>query len=511
MRSSATPRRASSAPIFGIFSEYVIGLKDYGELIKDEDAEAARGPGPGQPGQALPRLPPAGRWPAPTAPEKHLLRIRIKGKYPQWKYWMPMTFIAPVPWEADAFYAQPGMAEQRPVAGHWPVGTGPVHDDRVRQGPAHVMKRNPNYRGEPYPVRRHAGRHGRPGCSTTAASRMPFVDTLVVDDREARRRRQRSKFRRATTTWRSIERTDYGRGLTWSRCRTPTTCSADYEEQGLQASRSMTDVTRLVPRLQHARPGGRPGRHAAQQAERNRKLRQAISIAIDWDEYYGKIFPKKGGETAHEPAAAGHVRLARRHARGRTTRSRTSSSTARSCAARSRRRKQAAGRGRLPRRPRRQDRHAAGAQLRLLRAAHARAQARDRLGGQAVRQDRHPARGPRHRQQPVPGQGAQGQAPGLLARLERRLPRRRELPVPALRPELQERVRRREHRELRRTPSTTSSSRSCKTSTTARRSRPSSTRWCASCSRTRRGQLRLLPLRVGGLRRAGSTTPSRRS
>ena len=48
--------------------------------------------------------------------------------------------------------------------------------------------------------------------------------------------------------------------------------------------------------------------------------------------------------------------------------------------------------------------------------ADARAQARDRLGGAPVRQDRHPARGARHRQQPVPGQGAQGQAPGVLAR-----------------------------------------------------------------------------------------------
>ena len=52
-----------TTPIFGIFSEYVIGLKDYGELIKAEDAKLRAGLRPGQPGQALPRLPPlaAGR------------------------------------------------------------------------------------------------------------------------------------------------------------------------------------------------------------------------------------------------------------------------------------------------------------------------------------------------------------------------------------------------------------------------------------------------------------------
>ena len=42
------------------------------------------------------------RWPLAgvTAPEKHLLRIRLHGKYPQWKYWMAMPFTAPMPWEA---------------------------------------------------------------------------------------------------------------------------------------------------------------------------------------------------------------------------------------------------------------------------------------------------------------------------------------------------------------------------------------------------------------------------
>ena len=37
------------------------------------------------------------RWPlaGATAPEKYLLHLRIKGKYPQWNYWMSMTFLSP--------------------------------------------------------------------------------------------------------------------------------------------------------------------------------------------------------------------------------------------------------------------------------------------------------------------------------------------------------------------------------------------------------------------------------
>jgi hypothetical protein len=98
-----------TTPIFSTFAEVVVGLKAYGELVKAEDAQLRQG------------LPPSSldkpfldfrKWPleGAEAPEKHLLRIRIKGKYPQWSYWMQMTFTAPVPWEADAFYAQAGMA-----------------------------------------------------------------------------------------------------------------------------------------------------------------------------------------------------------------------------------------------------------------------------------------------------------------------------------------------------------------------------------------------------------------
>ena len=121
------------APIFGIFSEYVVGLKAYGELIRAEDAKLRQGLDPADARQALPRLPPVAAGRAPSALDAHTLRIRIKGKYPQWKYWMAMTFIAPVPWEADAFYAQPGMASNGLTLDDWPVGTGAVHDDRVRR------------------------------------------------------------------------------------------------------------------------------------------------------------------------------------------------------------------------------------------------------------------------------------------------------------------------------------------------------------------------------------------
>jgi len=68
----------------------------------NEGCGAARGPtcngtprfsGPDKPFLDFRRWPLAGV----TAPDKYTVRFRIKGKYPQWKYWLAMTFSSPVP------------------------------------------------------------------------------------------------------------------------------------------------------------------------------------------------------------------------------------------------------------------------------------------------------------------------------------------------------------------------------------------------------------------------------
>ena len=137
-----------TTPIFSTFAEYVVGLKEYGELIKAEDAKLRKGLNPSQLDKPFLDF---RRWPLAGAQalDRHLLRVRIKGKYPQWSYWMQMTFMAPVPWEADAFYAQPGMAAVGLNLDRWPVGTGPYMMTEFIQDRRHVMQRNPNYRGEP--------------------------------------------------------------------------------------------------------------------------------------------------------------------------------------------------------------------------------------------------------------------------------------------------------------------------------------------------------------------------
>jgi ABC-type transport system substrate-binding protein len=280
-----------TTPIFGIFSEYVLGLKEYGDLIKKEDAKLRAG----QDAASLDKpFLDFRKWPlaGATAPEKHLLRIRLHGKYPQWKYWMQMTFLAPVPWEADAFYAQPGLAERGMTLDNWPVGTGPFMVTEFQKDRRIVMKRNPNYRGEPYPC------EGMPedkakGLLDDCGKKTPFIDGIVATvEREATP--QKNKFRDGYYDMEVFERTDTG-----IQYLVEADDSDDVRETYIKKGFTFPkygDVNSYFIAFNMIDPVIGKG-DTPEQSERNRKLRQAITIAIDWDEY-SKVFPKKAGVTA---------------------------------------------------------------------------------------------------------------------------------------------------------------------------------------------------------------------
>jgi ABC-type transport system substrate-binding protein len=287
-----------TTPIYGIFAEHVIGLKDYGELIKREDAKLRQGLDPTSPDKPFLDF---RRWPlaGAAAPEKHLLRIRIQGKYPQWRYWMTLTFMSPVPWEADAFYAQPGMAGNGLSLDTWPVGTGPYMMSEYVQDRRHVLVRNPNYRGEPYPC------EGMPedqaaGFLADCGQPTPFIDRYVFLI-EKEKVPLKAKFRQGYYDVPEIERTDHG-----VEFRVDMDDSEDvareYRDKGFQfpqvvdLSSWYVGFNMLDPVLGH---GDTPERTA-----KNRKLRQALSIAIDWEEFV-RVFPEEGGEVAMGPLPAG--------------------------------------------------------------------------------------------------------------------------------------------------------------------------------------------------------------
>ncbi len=286
------------APVFGVFADYVVGLADYGKLIRAEDKKLRAGLKPTDRDKPFLDF---RRWPLAGADaiDAHTLRIRIQGKYPQWKYWMAMTFMAPIPWEADAFYAQPGMAANGLSMSTWPVGTGPYMMWEFIQDRRHVLKRNPNYRGEPYPC------EGEPkdkaeGLLKDCGLKTPFVDTVVFNmEKEAVP--QDAKFRQGYLDVPEFDQMSYGNAYK-IQMEDSKDFNREFTDKGIVLSRTV-DLSSRYMGFNWLDPVIGQGDTPAQRIK-NRKLRQALSIAIDWDEF-NRIFPKAAGEVAHGPLPGG--------------------------------------------------------------------------------------------------------------------------------------------------------------------------------------------------------------
>jgi len=287
------------APVYAVFAEYVVGLKDYAALVKREDTKLLQGLPEDlrdKPFLDFRRWPMAGA----SAPDKHLLRIRLKGKYPQWNFWMALPFVAPVPWEADAFYAQPGMNEMGLSLNQWPVGSGPYMMAEFIRDRRHVMVRNPNFHGEAYPCEGMPG-DKEAGLLDDCGKPMPFIDKLYVTI-EKEKVARKEKFKQGYFDVPEIERPEWGVDFR-NDADDSDAVAALFKQRGFQFP-LMTDISNWYLGFNMLDPVVGKGA-TPEEDERHRKLRQAIAIVVDYEEGYGRIFKHKGGVAAHSPLPPG--------------------------------------------------------------------------------------------------------------------------------------------------------------------------------------------------------------
>ncbi|MEY4563224.1 MAG: hypothetical protein RLZZ618_2501 [Pseudomonadota bacterium] len=287
------------APVYGVFSEYVMGLKELGPEVRAVDKRLREGLDPSQLDKPFLDFR-QWRFHGAEALDPRTLRIRLKGKYPQWKYWLAMAFTAPVPWEADKFYAQPGMARNGLQLSRWPIGTGPYMLREYEQDRRHVLVRNPYYRAETYPCEGEAT-DAAAGLLSDCGKSLPFIDKVVFTA-EKERVPLKSKFAQGFIDIPEIERADWGVEFLADISDSDDTRQR-FDERGFKFPKTV-DLTTWYMGFNMLDPVVGQGATPAQ-AEKNRKLRQAISIAVDWEEGYGRVFLYKAGDAAHSPLPAG--------------------------------------------------------------------------------------------------------------------------------------------------------------------------------------------------------------
>ncbi len=285
------------SPILGLMSDYIVGLKEYAALLDQEDKKLQAGRPKGAPPAWLDLT--RHEIDGVTVFDRYTYRIKIRGSYPQFIYWQSMPFFAPIPPEADRFYAQAGMAEKNFSLDWYPVGTGPYMLTENNPNARMVLERNPNFRGEPYPAEGEPG-DAAAGLLADAGKTAPFIDKVLFT-REKEGIPYWNKFMQGYYDQSGISNDNFDNAVRVS-IEGDTALSPEMERLGIRLKTSVaTSIYYLSFNWLDPVVGGEGD--PAQQ-ERARKLRQAISIAIDNEEFIS-IFANGRGISGQGPIPPG--------------------------------------------------------------------------------------------------------------------------------------------------------------------------------------------------------------
>jgi oligopeptide transport system substrate-binding protein len=283
----AHPRLHS--PIFGLMSEYIVGLKELAVALRAADKELAAA-GKRDAWLDLSRFPLSGV----EVVDPYTYRVKLKGRYPQFVYWLAMPFFAPIPIEADRFHSQPGMAEKNLTLDWYPIGTGPYMLTENNPNARMVLVRNPNFHGETYPTDGEATDRAA-GLLGDAGKPVPFIDKVVFT-RERESIPYWNKFLQGYYDASAIPNDTFDQAVRIT-LEGETGLTPDMESKGVRLRTAIDTSTRYMAFNWLDPVVGGP-------SERAKKLRQAISIAVDWEDYIS-IFDNGRGIPAQGPIPPG--------------------------------------------------------------------------------------------------------------------------------------------------------------------------------------------------------------
>ncbi len=281
----AHPRLHS--PIFGLMAQYIVGMKEYAAQLKKADRKDAWLDLREHPLKGVERI------------DAYTFRVTLNGSYPQFVYWLAMPFFAPVPWEAEKFFEQPGMAAKNFTLDWWPVGTGAYMLTENNPNARMLLERNPNFHGETYPREGEAG-DAEAGLLADAGKPLPFIEKIVFS-REKESIPYWNKFLQGYYDLSAINSDVFDQAVRVS-IEGESMVTPEMERKGIRLTTSVaTSIGYVAFNWDDAVVGGQK---AAEAAERARKLRQAISIAFDVEEQI-TIFANGRGIAAQGPIAPG--------------------------------------------------------------------------------------------------------------------------------------------------------------------------------------------------------------
>lgn len=285
----AHPRLHS--PIYGLMADYIVGLRDHATVLR----EVERAQSEEKTYLDLRDYPLEGV----QAIDTYTYQIKIKGKYPQFIYWLAMPFFAPIPWEGDRFYSQKGLIQKNITLDWYPIGTGPYMLTENNPNLRMVLEKNPNFHGEYYPTEGMMGDEEN-GLLIDAGKALPFIDKIIYT-REKESIPRWNKFLQGYYDATGIGSDSFDQAVQLGGQGGEATVTEEMAAQGIRLETAVAISTFYVGfNMLDPIVGG----NNAHQRESARKLRQAISIAVDYEEFIS-IFANGRGLPAQSPIAPG--------------------------------------------------------------------------------------------------------------------------------------------------------------------------------------------------------------
>ncbi len=278
--------RQNHSPILDIIQEYLVGLEDFSKKIssiaKEKKAQKERLDLRPYTIEGVKLL------------DDYTFSIKLKGKYPQFLYWMSMNFFAPIPWEADLFYQQEGLIAKNITLNEFPVGTGAYYLAENNPNKQLRLLANPNYHDAFYPTLSEEERirsNIPKALVRDSGKKLPFIKEIIY-----------ALEKESIPLWNKFLQGYYDASGISSEAFDQTVnvsssgemgLSDEMKKRGIQLKASIEpSIFYLAFNMVDSVVGG--------YSDKAKKLRQAISIAQNEEEYIS-IFTNERGIPAQSP------------------------------------------------------------------------------------------------------------------------------------------------------------------------------------------------------------------
>ena len=287
--------RQNHSPILDVIQEYIVGLGEFSKFItvvaKEQKKKAERLDLRSYQIDGI------------KVKDAHTFTILLKGKYPQFLYWMGMNFFAPIPWEADLFYQQKGLIAKNITLNEFPVGTGAYYLAENNPNKQLRLVVNPNYHDAYYPIlnSEEISSSKIPAkLLESSGMKIPFIEEVIYS-LEKENIPVWNKFLQGYYDASGISSEAFDKTVSVSSSG-EMGLSDEMKKRGIQLKSSIEpSIFYLAFNMNDSIVGG--------YSESSKKLRQAISIAQNEEEYIS-IFTNERGIAAQSPippSIFGHV------------------------------------------------------------------------------------------------------------------------------------------------------------------------------------------------------------